>query len=1254
MAVSRFDYALFGAALHDLESIESWFRREREYPEYRGLWKMRMELKLLRTFYTCAREWGSKYGFLEHEQDKHASPRVILMTIEDLVCKISNEAHSLCLASDHDYSLVLNMISGFRTTVRAMKRDVVKLSFMFSANSLEYRLVDMIPIVITNFLENLMDLLCCVNDEALLQLIEALVDKLKFFNNFIRFTRTQGVDFMQSKDLYSHVEFVAVKAARLIFMWGFYFRNDGELLAQVQLEKTQLLEKIKLVDPHIGQICVQLLTAAKLSGSSIILTSKKNGDIAAEFIDSLLCRLWGLFDYDSSFMISPKDQIQRLYEGLRFLRTILLQQYKVKELLDKIQYHLRLVVIDAGTIVCSISRNELKEGLAKEKDLLLFDLLKLIKYIKSRVAQEYLLTSSSSFPTTNELGFLDSLQEKLEQLSKCEADSVAFPKDCIHIFLENLLILRSFLNNIVHQRNQNVKLQTLWSRVMEVAYKAEIIIDYVAVGDRPDCYPMSFDAINEDINFIKTEALEIYDRMQPDIGGQKTTNSYSHMPSQVSTPILDEVVVGLDDEAETVIERLTRGTRQLDVVPIVGMAGQGKTTLAKRVYNDQLIMCHFHVRAWCCVSQGYQRLSLLLKILSDIMDKLPSQYLQMNEDDLAVVLYKQLKGNRYLIVLDDIWGIEAWNGMERSFPNDANGSRVLCTSRLHNLSSEFKQDCKAHPLRLLTDEESWALLQHKLFAKKACPPQLCALGKQIAESCKGLPLAVVVVAGFLATIQQYRWEEVARSLSSSVLSDNELCMNTFELSYRHLPDYLKPCFLYFGAFQEDQEIPIQRLALLWISEGFVQKTGAKSLEDAANEYLMDLIDRSLVMVSQQRSIGGVKTCQIHDLLHEFVIRKAKEESFLHILRGYDELYTFTAPYNPYRLGIYADAMAFKKSRLFCPHLRCLLFFSKTPFALEQKHDFSFMFRIFKLLKVLDLGDYDLGQSFPLEVVLLVHLRYLVIQCSVKSIPSAICKLSRLETFQLKGATTCVALPNTIWMMKELRHLSIASSRCSFGFIFPTDDLERYPDLSQLGSCILVIDCCNGQSFAKILAKLPNIRRLKCVYASKEDIPVHCHKEIVLDRLSRLQSLRMARFWAFKLDFPVNLRKLTLSSNKQQWSEISEIAKLPNLEVLKLLNRSFVGKEWEVTEGAFPKLRFLKLEDLEIVRWTASGDDFPPLEKLVLCSCRMLEEVPSCLGDIPTIEMIEIRSCHKSAVNSVKQIQEEQMDLGNKGLKVVIH
>ncbi|CDP12874.1 unnamed protein product [Coffea canephora] len=194
--------------------------------------------------------------------------------------------------------------------------------------------------------------------------------------------------------------------------------------------------------------------------------------------------------------------MQRLYEGLRFLRTILLQQYKVKELLDKIRCYLRLVVIDAGTIVCSISRNELKEGLAKEKDLLLFYLLKLIKYIKSRVAQEYLLTSSSSFPTTNELGFLDSFQEKLEQLSKKKKrkGKKVFHSTKFCTLQKNFSPYKNFYkifsktSTKIFQKllryTTNAKLQTLWSRVMEVAYKAETIIDFVAVGDRPDSYPM--------------------------------------------------------------------------------------------------------------------------------------------------------------------------------------------------------------------------------------------------------------------------------------------------------------------------------------------------------------------------------------------------------------------------------------------------------------------------------------------------------------------------------------------------------------------------------------------------------------------------------------------------------------------------------------------------------------------------------------------------------------------------------------------
>ncbi|KAM3327389.1 hypothetical protein P3S67_002515 [Capsicum chacoense] len=42
--------------------------------------------------------------------------------------------------------------------------------------------------------------------------------------------------------------------------------------------------------------------------------------------------------------------------------------------------------------------------------------------------------------------------------------------------------------------------------------------------------------------------------------------------------INDDETVGFENEEEKIIQYLIRGTNELDVVPIVGMGGQGKTT----------------------------------------------------------------------------------------------------------------------------------------------------------------------------------------------------------------------------------------------------------------------------------------------------------------------------------------------------------------------------------------------------------------------------------------------------------------------------------------------------------------------------------------------------------------------------------------------------------------------------------------------------------------------------------------------------
>ncbi|CDP12803.1 unnamed protein product [Coffea canephora] len=610
-----------------------------------------------------------------------------------------------------------------------------------------------------------------------------------------------------------------------------------------------------------------------------------------------------------------------------------------------------------------------------------------------------------------------------------------------------------------------------------------------------------------DIKLMKIEAEEIYDSIRYDGETTRLTKTTIHMPSQVTAPSFNEALVGLNDEVESIIDRLTRGSSWFDVVAIVGMPGLGKTTLANNVFGYPSIKFHFHICVWCTVSQVYSKHNLLLQILRVIDSNSSNQYHEMNEDDLAQMLYQHLKGRRYVIVLDDVWDIEGWNLLKHSLPDDCNGSRILLTSRFQNLSLQIKPDSLPHRHRPLTDKESFELLQKKLFAKEDCPPTLREVVQHVAKDCKGLPLTIVLVAGILATTEQDCWEEVARHLRSSIFADDEHCMKTIEHSYNYLPDYLKPCLIYFGASQEDKDIPVRKLSWLWMAEGFVQKTEGKSLEDVADNYLMDLIGRSLVMATKQGSLGGIKVCRVHDLVHEFCVAKAREESFLQISHG-DDLLTFIGQCNPHRLAIYpTTSQGLKKSMLFFPNLRSLLFFDD---GYEEAELGEIWFKLLspKLIRVLDLG-YNLvfGRYFSEEVVVFfVHLRYLNIRLDGKAgIPSAIAKLSRLETFVIEPVGSCFLLPNTIWTIKPLRHL-VVSGPFETGFQFRIDNLEGSPDLEHLDTLTLAINS-SPQSLQKILTKFPSICRLKCV-----DVPDRVHDGIlVLDHLSRLESLKMSSF-----------------------------------------------------------------------------------------------------------------------------------------------
>nr|XP_043625517.1 putative late blight resistance protein homolog R1B-16 [Erigeron canadensis] len=653
------------------------------------------------------------------------------------------------------------------------------------------------------------------------------------------------------------------------------------------------------------------------------------------------------------------------------------------------------------------------------------------------------------------------------------------------------------------------------------------------------------------------------------------------------------------------------------------MAGLGKTTLANKLYRDPLIEYMFNFRAWACVSQVYVKKDLLLTILSCFIDDMPDEFYELYDHELGEKLYRKLKGRKYLVVFDDIWDYKAWNDLKMYFPDDRTGSRVLFTSRDTDVSLHVQSARPAHVLRLRTEAESWDIFQKKMFRTGICPPLLEHFGRVITRKCDGLPLAIVIAAGLLKNNWSNSWwRQIAASLSSFMVSNPSQYMDSLALSYNHLPSHLRPCFLYFGAFPEDHEIHMTKLIWLWVAQGFINGTGNRILEDVAEDFLKDLVKRSLVMTPRIKADGQVKTCRIHDLLRDFTMRKAKEEKFMSNIYRYDMV-----------------------SSMLC---------SPLEIGKVLQEGGSVLSETYKLLRVLDMESLPVS-VFPLDTTRLVNLRYLAIQAHNGSPQASISNLFNLQMLIILSKKN-VLLPKTIWDMVNLRHLYIKSGEnqieetCSGQMIENDGCLKGLASLQTL-SQVSPLSCANICSRSPNLRKLgfcgPLISRLGDMEFPNLSSLVHLQKLKLLNTFCLPEVTRSCN----PIMFPQNLKKLTLSNTGMDWEEMWTFSLLPNLEILKLKHQSCIGEMWETGDAEFRRLKVLKLHDLDMMQWVSSKDNFPRLQRLVVQRCLKLNTIPRELGQIFTLEVIEVNGCNFSAYNSAMEIQKEQEDDGNCFLKV---
>ncbi|PHT32425.1 hypothetical protein CQW23_28762 [Capsicum baccatum] len=339
-------------------------------------------------------------------------------------------------------------------------------------------------------------------------------------------------------------------------------------------------------------------------------------------------------------------------------------------------------------------------------------------------------------------------------------------------------------------------------------------------------------------------------------------------------------MVRCDDQKERLLEDLTGSySGEPKVIPIVGMGGIGKTTLAKEVYYHESILRHFDVRAWAIVSEQHNIKEILLSLLQSTI-KMDDTVKTKGEAELEDMLQKSLKRKRYLIVLDDIWSCEVWDGVRRCFPTEDNaGNRILLTTRNNEVARDAGTENLSMQMNFMDQDESWNLFKSAAFSNEALPSEFETIGKKITEKFHGLPLTIVVVAGLVKSKRAIEdWESVVKDVTSFITNDpDEQCSHVLGLSYNHLTSNLKTCLQHFGIFPEDGEIPANKLMRTWMAEGFLQLEN--DLEGEAEKWLQELVDRCLVLVCK-KSLDGTKirSCKVHDLIYDLCIREIQREN----------------------------------------------------------------------------------------------------------------------------------------------------------------------------------------------------------------------------------------------------------------------------------------------------------------------------------------------------------------------------------------
>ncbi|KAH6795460.1 hypothetical protein C2S51_036446 [Perilla frutescens var. frutescens] len=656
----------------------------------------------------------------------------------------------------------------------------------------------------------------------------------------------------------------------------------------------------------------------------------------------------------------------------------------------------------------------------------------------------------------------------------------------------------------------------------------------------------------------------------------------------------DDEVVGIEKPKKQLIGWIRSKNSGLEVISVVGTGGLGKTTLAKKVYDDVWVKSYFGRHVWMVVSDYKEDVKLLLvnfikKLTEEIKESPPQRLQDMNIDDMRNFIKEFLKERKYIIVLDDVWKLDTWEAIKLALPRKGAHGCLIITTRDNKIGDVACSETNhVYNLKPLSKKESEELFFRKAFPRNSsCPPYLGEFAQNILKRC-----------------------------------------------------------------EEGSLLEKEKILRLWIAEGFVQSERHKSLDEVAEKYLNELCSRSLIQVAQKHIDGRVREFRIHDLLRDYITSKSKEHNIVTVYNGEDN---DQWPKKIRRIAIQTSGSFSVETNNF-EHLRSLLLLSSNgdiEFGMIEE-----LIRRGRLLKVLELrgAPIEIIPDHVFKLYHLKHL--CLRNTSVKVIPIWIKYLRNLETLDLKNTSVTELPIGILNLQKLRYLLVYKYKYPGGLYKAPFDTIQSFRAPYDIGShlqslqklCCVDADEVGNIKIVREVGKLTQLRRLSIAKLRSEDGMELCSS---IAKLTSLRSLRIDSVEEgekLDLDYSLSstglpflrllhlcgriekvphwipslhgLANLILRRSKLREDPLIYLQDLPNLTLLDIHDAFVEGLSFK--SHGFQKLKRLTLTELREMKWViVEKGSLPSLEQWLMYDCKLLMELPQGIEHLTNLKLVEL-------------------------------